>query len=235
MKYAERIATFFIFLTIAHPTTVPQSSPSVTGVVPKNIAILYAILLAIGGFGVLLIGVNLLVFWLGVVSYFWYTVIYAYAKRQSPLGTLVGTVPGALPIVAGYVAVSGTFDAVAIGLGLMLVAWQMVHFYAIAIFRKDEYRKAGVPVISAKKTPEQIKRSMLAWTAVYIVIIVGLIAARLTPIVPSIILLIGALYWFSVIARPVHPDATWARKVFGVSLLLSIVMLVTGAIAIVVA
>ena len=212
-----------------------RSRPSVTGVVPRNIAILYAILLAIGGFGVLLIGVNLLVFWLGVISYFRYTVIYAYAKRQSPLGTLVGTVPGALPIVAGYVAVSGTFDAAAIGLGLMLVAWQMVHFYAIAIFRKDEYRKAGVPVISAKKTFHQIKRSMLAWTAVYIVIIVGLTAARSTPIVPSIILLIGAFYWLGVIARPVQPDATWARKVFGVSLLLSIVMLVTGAIAIVVA
>ena len=76
---------------------------------------------------------------------------------------------------------------------------------------------------------------MLAWTAVYIVIIVGLTTARLTPIVPSIILLIGAFYWLSVIARPEQPDATWARKVFGVSLLLSIVLLVTGAIAIVVA
>lgn len=76
---------------------------------------------------------------------------------------------------------------------------------------------------------------MLAWTAVYIVIIVGLTAARLTPVVPSIILLIGALYWLSIISRPVHPDAAWARKVFGVSLLLSIFLLVTGAIAIVVA
>ncbi len=125
--------------------------PSVTGVIPLSIGLWYAAVLLVVGFALLLLLTNLLTALVGLTGMVFYTVVYGYAKRKTHLGTLVGSLPGATPPVAGYVAVTGHLDVGALLLFLILIAWQMPHFYAIALFRLDEYKDAGLPVLPAVK------------------------------------------------------------------------------------
>lgn len=99
---------------------------------------------------------------LALVSYVW---AYTPLKRVTPLALYVGTLPGAAPPVIGYAAISGgTLDAAAWVLFLILVIWQIPHFLAIAIFRRDEYERAGIQVFSVCCKPRAVRLLMLFWT-----------------------------------------------------------------------
>jgi protoheme IX farnesyltransferase len=81
-----------------------------------------------------------------------YVLIYTPLKRHSTLNTLVGAVPGALPPVIGWTAVTGTLDREAVALFLILFLWQVPHFLAIAWMYRDDYGRAGLqmlPVVDA--------------------------------------------------------------------------------------
>ena len=119
----------------------------VRGAVPDPIALLYGSLLGVIGFGVLIIYTNVLTVLVGATGMFFYVVMYSIWKRRSPYGTLVGSISGAVPPVAGYSAVTNSLDVGALILFLVLVFWQMPHFYAIAIRRREEYKEAGIPVL----------------------------------------------------------------------------------------
>jgi protoheme IX farnesyltransferase len=79
-------------------------------------------------------------------------VIYVFAytplKRLSEINTLVGAVPGALPPLIGAAAVSGQFNVEGLTLFGILLLWQLPHFYAIAWMYKDDYRSAGLRMVS---------------------------------------------------------------------------------------
>ena len=110
----------------------------VTGEVSTTNALVFtSILLAIGSF---LLGyfTTPLALWVAIFGFFAYVVVYGIWKRQSVHGTEVGSISGAVPPVVGYVAVTGSLDTSAVILFLLLVLWQMPHFYAIGIFRRSE-------------------------------------------------------------------------------------------------
>jgi protoheme IX farnesyltransferase len=82
-----------------------------------------------------------------------YVFIYTPLKRHTTLNTLVGAVPGALPPVIGWTAVTGSFDREAIALFLVLFLWQVPHFLAIAWMYREDYGRAGLqmlPVVDAE-------------------------------------------------------------------------------------
>ena len=88
---------------------------------------------------------NWLVVITGLAGFFTYVVLYGMlSKRMSVHGTLVGSISGAAPIFAGYVAVTGSIDAAAVLVFLAIFFWQMPEFYSIAVYRRDEYARAGV-------------------------------------------------------------------------------------------
>ena len=68
-------------------------------------------------------------------------------KYQSPLALVIGAVPGAMPPLMGWTAITGNLDGGLILFGILLV-WQIPHFIAIAIYRKKEYARAGIKVVS---------------------------------------------------------------------------------------
>src|SRR5580698_10529009 len=71
--------------------------------------------------------------------------------------------------MACYCAVSGRFDLAALVLFLILVIWQMPHFYAIAFYRADEYAAAGIPVVPLRKGIRRTKIEMLVYVVVFVV------------------------------------------------------------------
>lgn len=188
-----------------------------TGEIDVRSAGIYSIVLGVLGFATLFFFVNVLVVGLGAAAYVLYIAAYGIAKRKTVHGTLIGSVPGAIPPVAGYVAVTNSIDFTALLLFLILVLWQMPHFYAIALFRKKEYEAANIPVLPLIKGHRATKNQILLY------IILFIIAAQALPnmgIVYSIAMLILGGLW---LAKALHGfkttnDERWARGLFGFSL-----------------
>lgn len=193
---------------------------------------IYAFLLGVGGFYLLMALTNGRTAALGALAYIWYVLIYAIAKRTTPLSTIIGAVCGALPPVAGYVAVSDDFDIIAWTLFGMLMVWQLPHFYAIAVFRRDEYQKAGLPVWSVRYGNASTNAQIFFWTVVFVLIVPLLTLFKSAGYVYLVVMLVISLYWVYVGAttyRKLDPEK-WSRRMFGISLLTLLVT--SGAVGI---
>lgn len=189
-------------------------------------AIIFAIALGIIGFFTLTYLTNTTTVILGIIAYIWYIVIYGIAKRTTVWSTLIGTVAGALPPVAGYVALAGVIDAGAIILFLMMLFWQMSHFYAIAIFRKNDYAAAQLPVWSVVYSEKSTKRQILLFSIIYGISSLLLTVYGYTGVVYVVLSVILAVYWVyrGVSTYRVLDSIKWARKMFGASLLVMMSM-----------
>jgi protoheme IX farnesyltransferase len=107
----------------------------------------FGLLLAAGGLGLLASKANLLASVLALATIVFYVVIYTPMKRRSPVATLVGAVPGALPPLIGWVASRGQVTAGGVALFAIVFLWQIPHFMAIAWLCRDDYGKAGFPML----------------------------------------------------------------------------------------
>lgn len=195
-------------------------------------AITFATILGISGFGTILLFTNPLTFILGVIAYIWYIIIYGIAKRNTVWSTLIGGVAGALPPVAGYTALSGTIDAAAIILFVMMLLWQMPHFYSIAMFRRSDYAKAKLPIWSVSYGMKSTKRQILLFAGLYGLSSILLAVYGYTGIVYlDLSFAIGAFWVYRGISTyNRYDDERWARKMFGTSLLVLLTMCVLVAI-----
>ena len=104
---------------------------------------------ALAAAGVLLLGTatTVLAALLALATIIIYLAIYTPLKRRSPLATLVGAVPGALPPLIGWTAARGTATAGGWALFAIVFLWQIPHFMAIAWMYRDDYRKARFPML----------------------------------------------------------------------------------------
>lgn len=116
---------------------------------------------------VLLFAINITTGILGLLAAFGYVVLYSiYAKRHYVSNTVIGALPGAMPPLIGWAAVDPNLHIIAVGLFLMMFAWQPPHFYALAIRRSDEYLKAGVPMLPSVKGNARTQKSIVMWIAI---------------------------------------------------------------------
>ncbi len=193
----------------------------VTGDVQIKQALIYAAVLLLGGFWVLACFTNWLTVAVGFGGVLAYVVFYSIFKRRSAFGTLVGSISGAMPPLAGYLAVSNQLDLAVLFLFLILCFWQMPHFYAISIYRKQEYASAGLPVWPIRHGLKSTKRQMIGFIILYIVSVVMLNVYGYTGWSYLISNLgIGAAWLVIGLKGFLEPDSiTWGKKVFGMSLL----------------
>ncbi len=184
-------------------------------------ALTYGTVLGIIGFGTLLFWTNVLTMSIAFVGFFFYVVLYGIAKRRSIYGTLVGSIPGAVPPVVGYTAVTNRFDLTALLLFLILVAWQMPHFYAIATYRFKDYAAAGLPVLPVKKGIGTAKIHILFWVCVFTVVATLFTVTKQTGFIYLVIMTLLGLRWLfmGIQGFGVADDVKWARKMFGFSLI----------------
>jgi protoheme IX farnesyltransferase len=196
----------------------------VTGSVSGPAALLYAMILGLLGFLLLILYVNWLVVGIGLLGFVDYVVLYGYTKRRTPLGTLVGSISGATPPVAGYVALASQIDAAAVILFLMLVLWQMPHFYAIAIYRLKDYKAAGIPVLPAVRSLQRTKVQMLVYVVAFTFAALALTAWGYTGYVYAVVMLVVCVGWLRLAIRgfSTPDDAKWARKMFFFSLVVTL-------------
>ncbi len=192
----------------------------VTGKISGRGAIIYGLALGFIGLSILIIGTNALVALIGLVAYIDYIILYGVSKRLSVHGTLVGSIAGAAPPVAGYCAVTNRFDIGALILFLIMVAWQMVHFYAIAIRRSSDYRAANIPVLPLVKGVRTTKIQMIAYTIAFIAAIISLGVFGYAGYSFVIVMAALGLIWLykGLSSFNLTDNIAWARQMFMYSL-----------------
>jgi len=197
-----------------------------SGVISIPKALAFGIVLGLIGFGLLIFLTNTLTVVLGVVAYIWYVAVYGLAKRTTAWSTLIGGVAGALPPVAGYTALTGSIDAGAIILFLILFFWQMPHFYAIAMFRQSDYASAKLPVWSVKYGMKSSKVQILLFTIIFAIVFALPTVFNYTGVVYLVGSLLLSAYWLykGISLYNKVDDVKWARQMFGVSLLVMLSM-----------
>lgn len=207
-----------------------QKRALVSGDVSLRNVLLLAIVFGIVGFGLLIAYVNWLTVIVGAVGYIDYVVLYAWTKRHTVHSTLVGTISGAAPIVAGYVAVTNRIDATALLLGLAMVFWQMAHFFAIAVYRTKDYRAAKLPVFAVIRGRAQTKQRIMLYIVLFAASLPLLVVVGGLSTVVLIVLLPVTIRWLWLGFSPVlTSDAQWGRQMFGSSL--AVLLLFCGLLA----
>ncbi len=192
----------------------------VTGRIAATHALTYAAGLAVVGFGLLLVGTNAVTVITGVLAFVTYAGVYTYAKHKTVYGTLIGSFPGALSLVAGYVAATGSLNSTALILFAIMAVWQMPHFYAIAIYRKAEYAAAGVPVFSIVKGTQKTIWHIIAYIAAFGVVAVSLSIVGDASLTYGVIMAGLSVWWLWYALKGLREKKveSWAKGVFGISL-----------------
>jgi heme o synthase len=165
--------------------------PIPSGRLSADRALVFGILLSVAGFAELTFGLNWLSGLLGLFTLLSYLFLYTPLKQRTPLSTLVGAFPGAMPPIIGYAAASGILDAQAWTLFAILFLWQFPHFLAIAWMYREDYERAGIrmlPVVqpSGEATARQIVLYSLALIPV--------------SMAPSLLGMSGKIYFFGALA-----------------------------------
>ena len=167
-----------------------RKRPVATGRVTTMDALVFALTLALAGMLVLMWLVNALTAWLTLASLVGYAGVYTlFLKRATPQNIVIGGIAGAMPPLLGWTAVTGQVEGHALLLVLIIFAWTPPHFWALAIHRKEEYAKAGIPMLPVTHGNRYTELHILLYTLM-------LIAVSLLPFATGMsggIYLIGAL------------------------------------------
>ncbi|MCY4649838.1 MAG: heme o synthase [bacterium] len=164
--------------------------PVASGRVSKWQAYIFGIVLNLAAFVVLAVQVNLLSAALAVSGTLIYVFVYTKGlKRTTPQNIVIGGAAGAIPPLVGWAAVTGTIELPALYLFAIIFLWTPPHFWALALLIRDDYARAGIPMLPVVSTLAETKRQIL----IYTVVLVALSASFAATGAVGWIYLIGAL------------------------------------------
>jgi protoheme IX farnesyltransferase len=214
----------YIDRTLDKKMTRTKERPLAIGSVSKSKVIIFAIFLAILGNLILLLYTNFLTALVSDIGFFVYVFLYSIWKGRSIHGTFIGSIAGATPPVAGYCAASNHFDMGALILFIMLVLWQMPHFFAIAIYHFNDYVKAEIPVLPIKKGMLRTKIHMLFYIVGFILAALMLLMFNSMSSAYAIVTLSMGLLWLGLCVKGFksNNDHLWAKNMFRLSLIVII-------------
>lgn len=179
--------------------------------------------LILGGFSIsaLVYFANWLTAGIGAAALISYVWIYTPLKRRSSLALLVGAFPGAAPPLMGWTAAMNQIDAIAITLFLILLLWQIPHFIAIAIYRKADYERAGIRVVTSVRGNDAAKVQALLYAALLVPVTLLLVPLGLAGYFYLVFAAGLGVWLFIFCVRGMEPESgnIWARKFFLATLL----------------
>ena len=148
-----------------------RGRPLPTGGLNERQALIFAAALGFVSMAVLGLLVNLLTAVLTFASLIGYAIIYtAWLKRATSQNIVIGGAAGAAPPVLGWTAVTGHVDADALLLFLIIFAWTPPHFWALAIARRDEYARAGIPMLPVTHGVAHTRLHVLLYTVLLVLV-----------------------------------------------------------------
>jgi protoheme IX farnesyltransferase len=209
-----------------------QTRPLVTGLIPPRNALIFAIGLEVIAFGVLWAGANLLSACLALSATLFYVFVYSlWLKRTTRQNIVIGGAAGAVPVLVGWAAVTGSLALAPWILFAVIFLWTPPHTWALAIRHADDYTAAGVPMMPSVRPLIDVVKAMVNYTAAMVVASLMLIpAADLGPIYGVIAGLAGLVFLAATINLGRHPTPQRAMRVFAYSI--TYVSLVFGAVTV---
>jgi len=138
--------------------------PLPAGRMSPRFALWFGVVLSALAVPILAIGVNTLTALLAVLANVSYVLAYTPMKQRSHHALLVGAVPGAIPPLLGWTSVTGRIDAAGVVLFAVLFVWQVPHFLAITLFRREDYARAGLVVMPNVTGNLEVKHAIVRWS-----------------------------------------------------------------------
>jgi protoheme IX farnesyltransferase len=199
-----------------------RSRVIVTGAMSVRAALAHGLVLGVAGFACLALWTSALT--VACVAFGFAIYVGAYSlwmKRSSVYGTLVGSLSGAVPPVAGYCAAAGHWDSGALILLVMFCLWQMPHSYAIAIFRLADYEAANIPVLPVVRGISAAKRQIVLYILAFAMATLMLAAGGYAGHGYLIVACATSLWWLrmALAGKTAPDDRVWARQVFVFSII----------------
>jgi heme o synthase len=197
-----------------------RNRPLPTGHLSQRQALAYAVVLMLLSILLLWGWVNPLTAVLTFGSLIGYAIVYTvWLKHATPQNIVIGGAAGAAPPVLGWTAVTGHVDAHALLLFLIIFTWTPPHFWALAIARRDEYAKAGVPMLPVAYSSEFTKLHILLYT---ILLVVVTLLPYLTGMSGLIYLaaaaVLGAFFLYRVLQLKMRADERLPMRTFSFSI-----------------
>lgn len=203
-----------------------RDRPMARGSVTNLQGAIFVAVTGISGLVILASLVNPLTAWLNFASWIGYGVIYTvYLKRATPQNIVIGGLFGAAPPLFGWTAVTGSVDAGGLLLLLIIFAWTPPHFWALAIERKDEYRKANVPMLPVTHGDWYTRLHILLYTVILVIVsimpwLIGM--SNLLYLVAALALGAGFMYWSLAMLAANNPRAPMATFRYSIVYLMAL-------------
>lgn len=197
--------------------------PLPSGKVEPNAALAFGIVLTCISLPALAWLFNPLTAGLGALAIFSYAAVYTPLKRITPHAVIVGSLPGSIPPLMGWTAVTGRADIGGLVLFAILFIWQIPHFFAIGLYLQDDYRRAGMKVMPVVYGDLATRRWTVAWSVPLLpvsLLLQPLGLAGWLYSVAAIILGLGFLAFTLTGLKPVERIGTrWSRKLMFASII----------------
>jgi heme o synthase len=162
--------------------------PTARGELSQAQALLFSVVLCSAGAVLLLVWVNALTLWLTLATFVGYAIVYTvFLKPTTPQNIVIGGASGAMPPVLGWAAMRGEVGAEAWLMCLIIFLWTPPHFWALALYRADDYAKSGLPMLPVTHGNRFTRLQIVLYTWI-------LLAATLLPV------LIGMSGWLYLVA-----------------------------------
>jgi len=197
-----------------------QDRPLVTGAVQPRDALVFALGLEVAAFAVLWAGANLLSAALALSAALFYVGVYTlWLKRTSRHNIVIGGAAGAVPVLVGWAAVTGSLAWSPVILFVAMFLWTPPHFWALAIRYADDYRAADVPMLPAVAPLAEAARKMISYTVALVISTLVLIpVADLGWIYTVAAVVLGAGFIAATLALAKHPTPAGSMRVFAFSI-----------------
>ena len=148
-----------------------RNRPVASGRVPPANALAFGIALNVVAFVLLALLVNMVSAAVTLSGTLFYILVYTLSlKRTTPQNIVIGGAAGAVPPVVGWAAVTGAIDLPAIYMFAIIFLWTPPHFWALSLLIKDDYAKAGIPMMPVVTSVERTKRYVLFYTAPLVIV-----------------------------------------------------------------
>jgi len=168
-----------------------QNRPLPAGRLSVRQALIFGTTASVLGLAVFIFGVNWISAGLAFSTWAGYLFVYTPLKAKTSLSTIVGAVPGALPPLIGWASASGFVNVQGLVLFLILFFWQLPHFLAIAWMYREDYERAGLPILSVvDREGKFVSRQM----------ILNMCALMPVSLLPTMFMLSGPVYFFGAFA-----------------------------------
>ncbi len=194
--------------------------PLPAGQLNSRQVLIFAIVLGVVSMAILVAGVNMLTAVLTFASLIGYAVVYTvYLKRATPQNIVIGGAAGAAPPVLGWAAVTGEVHAYALLLFLIIFVWTPPHFWALAIYRRDDYSRAQVPMLPVTHGVEYTRMHVVYYTVLLFIVTLLPYLTGMTGLIylgGAIVLGLGFLYYAIRLLAP--PNERFAMDVFNYSI-----------------